>query len=516
MSIIFNPFTSNFDYTGTSSTTYLPTVATETDLPSGDPDGAVRVVLATDRIYIYDLGADTWTDTGMTVASFSATGSTTGVTYTTVNDSGIIRPEITLHAADATHPGAVTTGSQTIAGSKTFSSLINADGGIDRSTSGTLTIGATNSTTINIGNSGATVNIQGTTIYENTPQLLTADPLITVNHGGGAGSGQNAGIEIEENNVITGYAETSADRNSWILKAPNTAGIATITPGAGGITLNQSSHDPLTLAAVGAVPSANGASLSSQVLTLQPASGSLPGLITAGTQTLGGAKTFSGNVAIDGTTRLATSLTGPLKASSGTVSASAVDLTSEVTGILPIANGGTNSNTTLNNNRVMQSSGSKIVEAAAITAARALISDSNGIPTQSVTTSAELAFVNGVTSAIQTQLDAKVIKSTGDISETSFTAADNQIAAANVTNLAFANATVRSFRAWVSIARSTTFEECELYGIQKSASWEMSQEGTGDDTGVLFSITSAGQVQYTSSSTGNTATIKFRAFVTGV
>ena len=84
-----------------------------------------------------------------------------------------------------------------------------------------------------------------------------------------------------------------------------------------------------------------------------------------------------------------------------------IDLTSKVTGVLPIANGGTNSATVLSNNRVMQSSGGAIIEAAAITAARALISDANGIPTHSVTTAAELAFSSGVTSNIQTQLNAK-------------------------------------------------------------------------------------------------------------
>lgn len=235
--------------------------------------------------------------------SGSSSGTNTGdVTLTAVgaspsaNGATLSGQALTLQPADATHPGLLTSGSQAIGGAKTFSSTVNADGGIDRSTSGTLTIGATNSTTINIGNSGATVNIQGTTIYENTPQLNVADPLITINSGGGAGSGQNSGIQIEENLIITGYAETSADRNSWILKAPNTAGVATITAGAGGITLNQSSHDPITLAAVGSSPNANGASLSTQVLNLQPADGTNPGVITAGTQTIGGAKTFSGGI----------------------------------------------------------------------------------------------------------------------------------------------------------------------------------------------------------------------------
>jgi hypothetical protein len=85
-----------------------------------------------------------------------------------------------------------------------------------------------------------------------------------------------------------------------------------------------------------------------------------------------------------------------------------------------IANGGTNSIAALNNNRVMKSAGGAIVEAAAITAARALISDANGIPTQSVTTDTELGYVNGVTSSIQDQLDAKEPTLTpGDITTSS-------------------------------------------------------------------------------------------------
>jgi hypothetical protein len=43
----------------------------------------------------------------------------------------------------------------------------------------------------------------------------------------------------------------------------------------------------------------------------------------------------------------------------------------------------------------------------AITGSKALASDSNGLPVASATTAAELAFVNGVTSAIQTQLNLK-------------------------------------------------------------------------------------------------------------
>jgi hypothetical protein len=108
-----------------------------------------------------------------------------------------------------------------------------------------------------------------------------------------------------------------------------------------------------------------------------------------------------------GTVTINTGLTGPLKAAAGVVSASAINLASEVTGVLPIANGGTNSSTALNNNRVIQSSGGKIQEAAAITASRALASDTNGIPVASTTTATQLGYLDTATSNIQTQIDAK-------------------------------------------------------------------------------------------------------------
>ena len=46
-----------------------------------------------------------------------------------------------------------------------------------------------------------------------------------------------------------------------------------------------------------------------------------------------------------------------------------------------------------------------------LTASRALVSDSNGdVSATTTTTSTEIGYVNGVTSAIQTQLDAKSTK----------------------------------------------------------------------------------------------------------
>jgi len=111
--------------------------------------------------------------------------------------------------------------------------------------------------------------------------------------------------------------------------------------------------------------------------------------------------------------------------------------------------------------------------------------------------------------------------SNGDINETLFNAANNQSTPVDVVGLAFANASVRSFRALLSIvidADSDLFEAFELLGIQNSTGWSMSASSVGDVSGIVFSITSSGQVQYTSQNkTGWTSTkMKFRANVTTI
>lgn len=64
------------------------------------------------------------------------------------------------------------------------------------------------------------------------------------------------------------------------------------------LSVSGTNSGDVTLTAVGSSPNSNGASLSGQALTLQPANATNPGVITAGTQTIGGAKTFSGDITL--------------------------------------------------------------------------------------------------------------------------------------------------------------------------------------------------------------------------
>lgn len=102
-------------------------------------------------------------------------------------------------------------------------------------------------------------------------------------------------------NICAQKARVSVTRNSGaaVLTIRN-VGKPTTTVGTG-VTTGTNTGD-VTLAAFGSTPSANAASLSGQVLTLQPASATLPGGMSTAGQSIGGIKTFSSGLIGKGTT----------------------------------------------------------------------------------------------------------------------------------------------------------------------------------------------------------------------
>ena len=179
----------------------------------------------------------------------STSGTNTGdvtigaVGSATANGASLSGQVLSLTPADATHPGLVTTGTQSMAGAKTFSTSVGTPA---------LTTSAT-----------------------------TGNPAVTI-----------------------------VDGSKVCLDG------ATCTHAVTSTTFSGTNSGDVTLAAVGSTPSANGASLATQVLTLQPADASHPGVMTAAAQTFGGVKTFAG--VVPGTTSLSTCGTSIAE---GTVSA---------------------------------------------------------------------------------------------------------------------------------------------------------------------------------------------------
>lgn len=184
-------------------------------------------------------------------AGGSAAGTNTGdITLAAVGaipaaeGASLVGQVLTLQPADATFPGVVTELAQTFGGVKTFSSAILTPG-LDVAAAAILILGGTTATEVDIasalvltkalGDFQAVGTVQGSNIHSTF-----------IGSAGGSASGANTG--------------------------------------------------DITLTAVGAAPSANGAVLAGQALTLEPADATTPGVVTALAQSFGGAKTFAAAV----------------------------------------------------------------------------------------------------------------------------------------------------------------------------------------------------------------------------
>jgi hypothetical protein len=192
-------------------------------------------------------------------------------------------------------------------------------------------------------------------------------------------------------------AYTGTPANGQLLIGNGTGfSLANVTQGAG-VTITNSAGG-ITIAATGSGGTVT--AVSSANADIGVATGTTTPVLTLNSGTTGGAGDANKIAKLDAGGLLAAAMLPNQDASKIT------------TGTLPIARGGTNSATALSNNRIMASTGGAIVEAAAITASRALVSDANGIPTHSAVTGTELSYLSGVTSAVQTQINAKA-SSTG-------------------------------------------------------------------------------------------------------
>ena len=113
------------------------------------------------------------------------------------------------------------------------------------------------------------------------------------------------------------------------------------------------------------------------------------------------------------------------------------------------------------------------------------------------------------------------IVNANDILETAFTVDNNIAAATNVTSLAFNTTSVRAAEIDYSIYRATDApteltETGKMLIVYKNTAntWFLTRTTSGDDTGVEFTITTTGQIQYTStdiSGANYTGIMKFRA-----
>ena len=83
----------------------------------------------------------------------------------------------------------------------------------------------------------------------------------------------------------------------------------------------------------------------------------------------------------------------------------------------------------------------------------------------------------------------------------SFSGNNNVSSPSSITGLSFSTTDTRSFTVTMSIvilASSSLYSQVTIEGIWKNGAWEIFTSSLGDQTNITFSITSAGQIQYTS------------------
>lgn len=131
----------------------------------------------------------------------------------------------------------------------------------------------------------------------------TSIPTFTVNAKGliTAASGN---VVIAPAGTLTGTTLASNVVNSS-LTSVGTLTSLTVSGTISASNLSGTNTGDVTLAAFGSTPNANAASLSGQVLTLQPADNTHPGGVSITTQTFGGNKTFSGQTSVTNTSTTA-------------------------------------------------------------------------------------------------------------------------------------------------------------------------------------------------------------------
>jgi Concanavalin A-like lectin/glucanases superfamily len=98
----------------------------------------------------------------------------------------------------------------------------------------------------------------------------------------------------------------------------------------------------------------------------------------------------------------------------------------------------------------------------------------------------------------------------------SFSASNNVSSPTNVTGLSFPNVTAFSAKISVSINGPNLIEYFTVEGMLTSTGWQLYMISEGDTSGVIFSITAGGQIQYTSTNQAGYTSSFFRYTVTEI
>jgi len=183
-----------------------------------------------------------------TAGSYSTDNTVTGGSLTdgtATMSAGAISGVTTMSGSGTSHAGSYTTIGAVTGGSLTDGTATISSG----AASGLTTVGSSGAATLDTGANGSSFGgdlsfvtgsatgdftisgnlyVNGTTTQVDTDNLNVKDKNILINDGGAAASAGGAGIDVEEDGIVSGYMKVSSDRGAWEMKAPDNAGVLTM------------------------------------------------------------------------------------------------------------------------------------------------------------------------------------------------------------------------------------------------------------------------------------------------
>jgi hypothetical protein len=237
-----------------------------------------------------------------------------------------------IPSASASNRGLITTGAQTIAGDKTLTGQIVLK---EASSSADYTKGLK----FPDNPFGGGADNSGLRLYPTSGENLTLELYVgndsgsdKINFATGVGGTPNNDDVTINGNKIWNLGNLPTPQSTITLTTTGTSGAATFIANTLNIP-NYADGGVLSLSAIGGTANANGATITGTVLNLEPASASFGGVVTTGTQTFAGAKTFSSQLTLSSTISNGT-YTYTLPSATGTLA-----LTSALSGYLPLTGG---------------------------------------------------------------------------------------------------------------------------------------------------------------------------------